>query len=78
MASTTAGGSDGIPRLGEVDQADWVSEEVVPDEPPQEGEVIDDDELGDLPDSANEADVVEQRIAVAVEDDDDLDRGTEE
>jgi hypothetical protein len=78
MASTTAGGSDGIPRVGEVDQVDWVSEDVVPDEPPQEGEVIDDEELGDLPDSANEADVVEQRIVVAVEDDDDLDRGTEE
>jgi hypothetical protein len=46
----------------------------VPDELPREGEVIDDGGPVALPDSADEADVVEQRTEVVADDDEELER----
>ena len=82
MAGTTGGpggpgGLGGVPRPGDAVDPDWVAEELLPDDVPQEGEPLGEDGLGSLPDEADEADVVEQHLEVAA-DDDDLDRTSED
>jgi hypothetical protein len=66
-----------VPRPGDEGDPDWVAEELLPDEVPEEGEPIGEDALASLPDEADEADVVEQHTEVAA-DDDDLDRVSED
>jgi hypothetical protein len=71
MVGTTTGGPV---RPGDEVEPEWVAEEVLPDEVPEEGEPLGDQGLGSLPDAADEADVVDQHTEVPDEDDD-LDRG---
>jgi hypothetical protein len=71
MAGSSASGPGGT-TSSEVEDVDWTAEELVPDEPPREGEVIDDGGPVALPDSADEADVVEQRTEVVADDDEEL------
>ena len=73
MGTTTGG----LPRHADEVQPEWVAEELLPDEVPEEGEPIGEDALADLPDSADVADVVDQHTEVPLEDDD-LDRAAEE